>query len=307
LILSSLAVLVTGSGGMIGTRLVPRLLSRGHRVVAASRQGISPPPECETVVGNLLDGNVRRLAIARLLHGNDRRMAVIHLAALSDAAQARNDGSLAFATNTLLVQQLLADCADQDIRCLVMASTGLVYANRGMAPLTEDSPMLPGSIYGATKLAAEMMVGGYARELGLRGEILRFSNVYGPGSPETTVVGRVLGQLRRGDRVSVESREPVRDFIYVDDVVDAIWGILEAEVEPGAYVTNVSSGIGTSVGALADLASASAAGHAPTACEKIQSKDALVLSNRTLRARIPWQQKFSLTDGINACLSAIKQ
>jgi UDP-glucose 4-epimerase len=304
LILSGIAVLVTGAGGLIGNRLVPNLLSRGHRVVATARRNISPVSGCKVVVGDLLETRVRQDAIATLLHGDERRLAIVHLAAMSDAAQARGNRGQAFATNTLLVEQLLADCADHGIRCFLMASTGLVYATRGMEPLTEDSPTFPRSLYSATKLAAEMMVRGYACDFGLRGEILRFSNVYGPTSPENTVMGRILNQLRRGGRVSVDSREPVRDFIYVDDAVDAVSRLLETEVESGTYATNVSTGEGTSIGDLADRASAVAVGSTYSPRKSCPAEDALVLSNRMLRERISWQPQFSLMDGLTACLSA---
>lgn len=298
-----LNVLITGATGQIGRRLVPALLAHGHRVVASYRKPVVREGHGFSVIGDLNELRVREEAFSQLTRGGTKNCAVIHLAGLADAGRAREERKEAFRSNTCLTMQLLDACVVFGVRQFLLASTGLVYPTLGLAPRREDALVAPHTVYAATKLAAEFVVQGYAREWSMSCEIFRLSNVYGPDSPENTVVGRILGQLRRGEPVAVMAREPVRDFIYVDDAVEAIRSLLEDNAGPGCRLVNISSGKGVSIGELADIAGALAQGETSPKAIYPEVEDCLVLSNEVLQKRVGWKPRFSLAEGLRASLA----
>jgi nucleoside-diphosphate-sugar epimerase len=258
-----------------------------------------------TIQGDLSDAHVMEHAFSLLRNGAGETSApatVVHLAGMSDAAEASLNRDKAFETNVGLTQKLLEHSLRNGVEHFVFASTGYVYGVTGILPANEDSPVHPESVYAATKLAAENLVRDRASEYSLGADILRISNVYGPDSPPSTVVGRILQTARERQPISVRSREPVRDFIFIDDVVSAVVKLIESERGNGCRVYNVSSGIGISVGCLVDNIEALARGTPPDFRDG-GSEDRLVLSNDALKTQTTWSPEYSLADGLRASLA----
>jgi len=248
-------------------------------------------------------------AFSALEPGEDGSFApitVVHLAGLADAAEANRSRDKAFQTNVELTKDLLEHSVHNGVQQFIFASTGYVYGATGSLPASESAPVCPDSVYATTKLVAENLVRDYASEFKLKTDILRISNVYGPDSPPSTVVGRILQMARERQPLSVRSREPVRDFIYIDDVVNAMAVLIESERGDGCRVFNVSSGIGISVGCLVDTIEALGRGASPDPCDAA-SEDRLVLCNDALRAQTRWHPEYSLADGLRACLAALSE
>lgn len=98
--------------------------------------------------------------------------------------------------------------------------------NTGLAPTPEHAPFRPSSFYGLTKQAQEQMVLMYAASLGINGFALRYQNVYGPGqslkNPYTGILAIFANQARANDPVYIfEDGRETRDFVYIEDVVEA--------------------------------------------------------------------------------------
>lgn len=120
----------------------------------------------------------------------------------------------------------------------------------------ETAPLQPGSVYAATKAAQELLVAAAAPAFGLKGVILRFQNVYGEGqslrNPYTGIISIFYNRARQGMELPLyEDGFESRDFIHVDDVVEAMIRSLEADL-PSGTVINVGSGEATSVRQLAE-------------------------------------------------------
>jgi dTDP-L-rhamnose 4-epimerase len=120
----------------------------------------------------------------------------------------------------------------------------------------ETAPVMPGSIYAATKAAQELLITASASALGLTSIILRFQNVYGEGqslrNPYTGIISIFFNRARQGLEIPVyEDGLESRDFVHVDDVVDALVRSLIVDV-PNGSVINVGSGDATPVRTLAD-------------------------------------------------------
>lgn len=116
---------------------------------------------------------------------------------------------------------------------------------------SEDTPFAPSSFYGLSKQVQEQMVLMFGATLGLDAFALRYQNVYGPGqslsNPYTGLLAVFSNLVRRGKALSIfEDGLESRDFVYVDDVVDATAACIEPTVH-GVHALNVGSGVRTSV------------------------------------------------------------
>ena len=123
--------------------------------------------------------------------------------------------------------------------------------NAELLATTEDSRIHPSSLYGITKQNQEQMVLTLCRSLNIPAVALRYQNVYGPGqslsNPYTGILSIFSNRIRNGNEIVIfEDGEESRDFVYIDDVVDATVASIEL-VSDGQNVVNVGSGVRTSV------------------------------------------------------------
>ena len=242
--------LVTGAAGFIGSHSVEWLLGRGQRVVG---------------VDNLRTGHLENLAAARsspnfewaladagdeaamrALFERHRFAAVLHLAALVSVPESFRDPALNYRLNLAAADGIARLCLEFDCKRLVFASSAAVYGAAAALPNRESAPPQPQSPYAAAKLAAEVMLLGYAASYGLEAVCLRYFNVYGPhqdpASPYSGVLSIFTDRFRRGLPVTVYGDgEQTRDFISVHDVARANGeALLGASVAGGRY--NVCTG-----------------------------------------------------------------
>jgi UDP-glucose 4-epimerase len=222
-------VLVTGGFGFIGRRLVRRLLDEGAEVTVADKRafpgagtcsdtahaGEAHASEVRTVRGDLCDPSV----VAEAVHpGTD---VIIHLAAVTRVLRSIEDPAGTYRVNVDATASLLEQARIRGVRTFLFASTNAVTGDVGRAVINEQVPLRPLTPYGATKAAAEMLIGAYAACYGMSGCSLRFSNVYGPGMQEKdSFVPRLMRAARDGKGVQVYGDgTQVRDLVHVDDVV----------------------------------------------------------------------------------------
>lgn len=128
-------------------------------------------------------------------------------------------------------------------------------AEVALAPSDESTPVRPSSVYGITKLAQEQMVLTVGKALGISAVALRYQNVYGPGqslsNPYTGILSIFATRIRNGKGLSIfEDGRESRDFVYVDDAVDAAMSAINFD-EPLVEAFNVGSGKATDVATIA--------------------------------------------------------
>ncbi|MCA3720446.1 NAD-dependent epimerase/dehydratase family protein [Phenylobacterium sp.] len=242
--------LVTGGAGFIGRALAARLLGEGAEV---------------TVLDDLSSGDASRLdrgaclmegsvtdpgRVAEAMAGAD---AVFHLAAIASVARCNEDLAASHRVNLGgFVNVLEAAAAREQRPALVYASSAAVYGDNPETPLREDARPRPLSPYGADKLGCELHASAAATVLGLRSTGLRFFNVYGPGqdpgSPYSGVISRFHRAARLGEGVTIfGDGGQTRDFVFVDDVVEALLSAAAREKGEAAEVLNVCTGRETTV------------------------------------------------------------
>src|SRR5260370_38221622 len=212
-------VRVTGGAGFIGRRVVRALLAEGHDVTVADLRAV-PAREVGSVIGDLCGPDAPARAVRP---GTD---AIIHLAAATSVLASVQGPVSTHRLNVDATARLLEVARENEVGTFLLASTNAVVGG-GSAPgevITERSVLRPLTPYGATKAAAEMLLGSYAHCYGITGAALRFSNVYGPGMAEKdSFIPRLMRAARDGEGVQVRGDgSMLRDVVHVDDVVQGI-------------------------------------------------------------------------------------
>jgi GDP-4-dehydro-6-deoxy-D-mannose reductase len=242
-------VLVTGIGGFVGPWLARALAARGHEAVGLVRPGDEPPTG---VVGHRADVTERGQVEGVLRDACPD--AIIHLAAVSFVPEAEGDPDLAYRINLGGTLALLAAtrAVTPQARVLYVGSSDAYGAVlRSELPVTEDVPFRPLSVYGATKAAADIAAGQWARSTGLDVVRARPFNHTGPGQRASFVCAAIARQIARiecGEQepvVTVGNADPVRDFSDVRDVMDGYVALLERGTTGEAY--NLCAGEGVSI------------------------------------------------------------
>lgn len=248
-------VLVTGGMGFIGNHLVKRLLARDCEVIIIDKS-ITKPVYHAVNEARILEGDVCSYQfLSDCLEEVDT---CFHLAALASIPLCNRDWLFSHQNNVLAFNGLLEAIhkLNKPIK-LVYASSSAVYGDCATLPLTESSAVSPISTYGADKLSNEI----YAHALGNLATIysigLRFFNVYGPGqlasNPYTGVISSFKNAIAQDKPLIIfGDGQQTRDFVYVQDVVDAL--ILAAQTpQDFAGIFNVCSGQAITIEALAQL------------------------------------------------------
>jgi nucleoside-diphosphate-sugar epimerase len=238
---------VTGTTGFLGRHLTEAAVRRGHAVRALVRAGRPIPHGAEPVAGELSD----RAALHRLVAGAE---VVLHLAALGVQSRDR-DWERMVSVNVKQPLALAEEAARAGARSLVAAGTVLEYRGHGRLPdapaplpalCAEDSSTDAGDPYGATKAAGGLVLRARARDLGLPCWYLRLASMYGPGDDEQKFLPAAVAAARGRRPFDMTPGEQVREWLHVDDAVEALLAAADAPApapETGATV-NVGTGEG---------------------------------------------------------------
>ena len=249
---------MTGGAGFIGRHLVHRLLARGYSVVVLDnfRSGrIEDIREClkdenfKLVKGDVCDRKVVRNVM-------EEADAVVHLAALIDVEESVNDPLATHDVNVNGTLNLLTEATRCGVRKFLFASSTAVYGEGNPLPLKEDYPVKPISPYAASKAAAEHYCKVFHKCYGLSTVILRYFNVYGSRRDNNSYSGVITSFLNNAlsgkPLVIYGDGKQNRDFVYVEDVVDATLLALESESAIGE-ILNVCTGKSISISELAQV------------------------------------------------------
>jgi UDP-glucose 4-epimerase len=249
--------LVTGGAGFIGSTLVDRLLAEGHAV---------------DVVDDLSTGSLANLAEARSTQGYEltfhrldirdatvvdliahRRPEVIfHLAAQADVRVSVERPAFDAEVNIIGTINALEGARVAGSRKVVFAASGgTLYGEPAKLPVSESHPQRPLSPYGVAKKAAGDYLAAYRELHGIEYTALALANVYGPRQDphgEAGVVAIFAGRLLAGEPCTIfGDGNQTRDFVYVDDVVDAF---ARAAHKGSGLLMNIGTGVETSVNEL---------------------------------------------------------
>ncbi len=304
----SRVILVTGGAGFIGSHLVDRLSAAGHRVSVIDdlsrgrREWIHPDAE-------LHEADIRDSAALRRAVTAVAPEVVVHLAAMHFIPAVEGAPELAHDVNVNGTRSLLDAVMEQAPKLLLLASTAAVYPD-SRGPIEETCPPAPIDVYGETKLAAERLVGEFARQVGTRCVIARVFNVIGPRETNLHVVPELIGQLRSGARtIRLGDLRPRRDYTDVRDVAAAFHALVDHS-SGGAGIVNVGSGRSWSVGELVDACERvlGRSVNVETEEARVRTRDRaeLVADPRLLQEVTGWRPLWQLQETLADLLGAIR-
>jgi UDP-glucose 4-epimerase len=307
-------ILVTGGLGFIGINLSQRLLDLGAEVtildnfvssdltgLLSERQGTFKLLEADIRDEDKIERVVRDQAV------------IFNLAGKSGAADSNKAPLLDLDINCRGVLTLLEACRRVNPTVsIVFPSSRLVYGKPRYLPVDEGHPLEPESIYAANKLAAENYHLIYGRLYGPKSTVLRISNPYGPMQARDAriygIANNIISKAARGVTITLfGDGSQKRDFIYIDDLVDAF---LKAAASEAARdrIYNVGDSRSVSLRELADL-SVGTAGRGdvvhvpwPADYQAIESGD-YVTNFSLIRDQLGWHPATSLEAGIGKTLA----
>jgi UDP-glucose 4-epimerase len=249
--------LVTGGAGFIGAHLVRRLLQTGFEVIVLDDLSWGDPQKVELPGVRLIRDSVLNLAahraeLAQVTH-------VFHLAALISAYDSLTQPDTYVQTNVLGLLRVIELCGALQRPRLVFASTSGIYGNTPQAMKSETDFPRPATVYALTKLAGEQLLEMYRDRSSYDDVALRLFNVYGPGQspnhPYANVTCKFARAAALGEGVALYGDgAQTRDFIYVDDVVEAMLLVGTRPCQHRLY--NVGTGERASIASLLELAQA---------------------------------------------------
>jgi nucleoside-diphosphate-sugar epimerase len=252
--------LVTGGAGFIGSHLVAALAAlaaRGDRVRVLDDFSTGKRSNLPGLDGkvDILEGDVRSEPACRgAMTGVST---VFHLAALASVPRSVDDPAASHEINATGTLTLLRAAREAGVRRFVYSSTSAAYGPEPSLPSRESDPPLPISPYAVSKLAGEHYCTAFFHCYGMETVSLRYFNVFGPRQAWT---GPYANAIPVFTRALLEGRpapvfgdgKQTRDFVYVDDVVQANLAAAESKAAPGRFY-NVASGVRLSVLEMIDL------------------------------------------------------
>ncbi len=305
---------VTGSTGFLGRHLVAAALRGGHRVRALVRPGRAPAAGSEAVVGDLADLG----ALDRLVAGAD---AVLHLAAAGVKARDRIWEQL-IRVNVEQPVALVEAAAEAKVRRFVAAGTCLEYRGHGTLPdrlappgavCCETDPLEVAEPYGAAKAAGGLLLRARARDLGLPVWYLRLASVYGPGDDSEKLLPAAAHAARTARPFELSPGEQVREWLHVDDAIEALLAAAMTEPPGGVATLNVGTGDGRALREVVErlffIAGAEAtlvrSGARPY---RRGEPHRLVMAGEAVRVALPgWRPRVNLDDGLTTLAGAIRR
>jgi len=231
-----LNIVVTGGAGFIGSHLIDRLLSEGHRVTnidnfdtfydeAIKRQNIKGHLESDNYILHEVD--IRDKGALNKAIPNDTDV-IVHLAAKAGVRPSIQDPISYQEVNVAGTQNMLEVAREKEIKQFVFASSSSVYGKNPNVPWREDDAVLqPISPYASTKVSGELLGHVYSHLYDIRFLALRFFTVYGPRQRPDLAIHKFLKLMSDGKEITLYGDGSTRrDYTFIDDIVDGIMGAI---------------------------------------------------------------------------------
>ncbi|HEY8979155.1 MAG TPA: UDP-glucose 4-epimerase GalE [Streptomyces sp.] len=308
--------LITGGAGYIGAHVVRAMAAAGERVVVYDdlSTGIAErlPAEVPLVEGSTLDAE--RVASTLAAH---EVTGVVHLAGKKQVGESVERPLHYYRENVEGLRVLLDEVTKAGVASFVFSSSAAVYGMPDVDLVTEETPCLPMSPYGETKLAGEWLVRATARATGLSVACLRYFNVAGAAEPALAdtgvfnIVPMVFERLTTGEAPRVFGADYptpdgtcVRDYIHVVDLADAHVATARAlQAAPGRALTlNIGRGEGVSVREMIDLISSVTGYDLPPALHPRRAGDPprVVASAERIATELGWKAKHDVREMVSS-------
>ncbi|MEE2777194.1 MAG: NAD(P)-dependent oxidoreductase [Acidobacteriota bacterium] len=288
----SKSVLLTGAGGFVGRHCIERLAGAGFEVHAVRSKKVEGGEGSGAVWhrADLLDRDAAKALVETV-----RPSHLLHLAWYGERDFYHSDHNFAWVEASF---DLLRHFAANGGERVVMAGSSAEYDWSDGTCSEATTQLAPATLYGSCKRAMGLLFEAFVESAGLSGAWGRIFFIYGPGQREETLVGHVISSILKGERARCSSGVQLRDFLYVEDVADAMVALLHSDV---AGPLNVGSGIPIRV---RDLAVAAASGLQAAdmidfgAIEASDAASSVVADTVRLQRDVGWLPAFTLERGM---------
>jgi CDP-glucose 4,6-dehydratase len=259
---------------------------------------------CTIALADLADYD----ALLRVLNEHDVTD-VFHLAAQTIVGTANRSPLSTWETNVRGTWCLLESCrAVGSVQRIVVASSDKAYGSHDELPYREDFPLKPVFPYDVSKAAADMIARSYAHQYGMPVAVTRLANVYGPGDLNwSRIVPDTARALARGERPVIRSDgSPERDYLYVDDAVDAYLAVAASLERPEMRGRAWNAGWGRPVPVLhmvqtlIDVSGVEVEPDVRGEGVPHGEIDRQYLDSTAIRAELGWEPKWDLERGLRA-------
>lgn len=231
-------ILVTGGAGYIGSLAVKKLVAAGHNVFVYDDLSSGNKWAIDKKA-KLIEGDIRDFDKVSKAMKDNKIEAVMNFAAKIAVGESVEKPILYFDVNVNGVNTVLRAMKENNVKNFVHSSTAATYGTPEKMPVTEDTPQLPESPYGDSKLAAEMLIKGCSKAYGINACIFRYFNVAGasddceiglmPRTPITHIIPSIIMAAQGikpkltifGKDYDTKDGTTIRDMIHVEDLIDA--------------------------------------------------------------------------------------
>lgn len=293
-------VLITGASGFVGNNLARFFLTRGHEVHLLLRAGHAnwrlKDIAAHVVIHevDLLDAESLRRAVRHI-----RPEWIFHLAA-HGAYSFQTDTNQILQTNVIGTANLLYACLETEFDVFVNTGSSSEYGFKDHAPL-EDERLEPNSCYAVAKASATLFCGYIARSRGVRVPTLRLYSVFGPYEDPTRLMPVLILKGLQNSLPPLVNPDVARDFVYVDDVVQAYLLAATAPEQDVDAVYNVGTGVQTTIRQVVVVARRLLHIAEEPQWDSMQDRawdtDTWVADTSRIRKELGWQPKCSFEDG----------
>jgi len=312
-------VLITGIMGFIGSHLAKRLVNDGVEVYGVVRRVASRNFE---VIKDILEdvalvsGDITDYASTWNVVNTVNPTVIFHLAALSpvrDSFERPFEYQHANYFGTMNVAHSLLKLQDPQTRKLLAASTAEVYGIQPNEPLKETLPLHPSSPYAVSKAAGDLYLRMMFNSFGLNGTVLRPVNSYGRKFDTSFMIEYLVTQMLKGEKIYVGSPDSIRDYMYVDDHVNA-YILAMNNSKANRQVYNVGTTIGITNKALAlmiakkvgfDEKKIILGSYPPGYPERplVSDQPSILLDSDKIKKDLNWIPRTPLSEGIDKVIA----
>lgn len=278
-------IVVSGATGFVGSALTKRL---------RDREG------SEVVPLNSANGDIAEASTWRALPVAD---AVIHLAARTFVPDSWTEPAAFLRTNFTGTTQALEYCRAHKSRLVFLSS--YLYGNPARLPIDEQAPVTAPNPYALSKKLAEEACRFYSDSFGVEVTILRVFNIYGGGQGDQFLIPSIVRQVLAGTGIHVKDLAPKRDFLFIDDLIEAI--VCAVDKPQRFEIFNIASGTSHSVRDVIDIVQRLAGRSVPVHSEEVRRQNEIMdtLGDITkARRMLSWSPRWTLEAGVSELLRA---
>lgn len=233
-------VLVTGASGFVGSHLVKQLISKKSKVITLSKKGYQPSLKIINEIGSVENFETLNKIVKKY-----KISTIFHLAAQPIVEVGQINPIATFEVNIKGTWNVLEAARENNIQKVIIASTVHVYGDNPNVPFKEEYFPQPSRPYETSKACADLLAQSFADTYNLPVEIPRFVNIYGPGDFNfSRLIPKVIKSILTGEKPEVWDIGSVRDFLYIDDAINAYLMLAQKQLAGGKRLRVFNFGTG---------------------------------------------------------------